>query len=421
MAVKPEYSGAFWSLPAPELFQALDSGPEGLNTSDVAKRRRQYGLNDLERRRRHPLARLFFSRFKNPFLLILIFAVLVSLVLRDLIDTVIILGIIMLSAILGTLQEYRASSAVEKLRSRAALKTRMLRDGHAAEILSCDIVPGDVVLLSAGSLVPADGMVIEATDCYVNQALLTGETFPVRKEPGILPGHASLFERSNTVFLGTSVRSGTARVLIAATGFRTEFGKIAEHVSADEQENEFERGLRHFGSLFLRIMMVVVFVVLAINIILQKPTVDTLLFAVALAIGLSPELLPAILAVTLSRGATAMADIGVIVRHLDTWSHDRFSLPKSIRTRRSALSWPSGKPVMLSVISGTASTIPRRYRQPIRVFLSTVQPMSPGKLPISSCWSTVSTAFAGASMPVGTPLPTRSNTSSLPPAPISET
>jgi Mg2+-importing ATPase len=312
--VIPEFC---WSLPREEVQKALDSGPEGLTANMAAERLTDFGPNEFEKQRHHPLMNLFLSRFRNPLLLILIFGALVSLILRDWIDACIILGIIVISAVLGTIQEHRASNAVERLRKRVALKSKVMRDGKVCELLTRDIVPGDVVLLSAGSLVPADGLIIEATDCYLNQAILTGETFPAEKHPGTIQKDAPLAERTNMVFMGTSVRSGTAVMLVTATGFLTEFGRIAETVSAGKGENEFELGLRQFGLLLLRIMIFVVLAVLAINIALKKPTVETLLFAMALAVGLSPELLPAILAITLSKGAMSMAERGVIVRHLN--------------------------------------------------------------------------------------------------------
>ena len=177
-------------------------------------------------------------------------------------------------------------------------------------------MPGDVVLLSAGNLVPADGLVVEAKDFFVAQAVLTGETFPVEKEPGTVTADASLAGRTNCVFMGTSVRSGTARVVIARTGLATVFGEIADRLALLPPEGEFERGIRHFGYLLTQVMAVIVIVVFAANLYLERPLVESLLFAVALAVGLSPELLPAIMSVTLSAGARKMAESGVIVRHL---------------------------------------------------------------------------------------------------------
>jgi Mg2+-importing ATPase len=174
------------------------------------------------------------------------------------------------------------------------------------------------VLLAAGSLVPADAVVLEARDFFVTQAVLTGETFPVEKLPGVAPAQAGLTERVNCVFMGTSVRSGTARVLVAATGKATVFGQIAGKLALRPPLTDFERGIQRFGYLLTRIMLVMVMVVLAINIFMARPPIASLLFALALAVGLTPELLPAIISITLSHGAKRMAKLGVIVRRLNS-------------------------------------------------------------------------------------------------------
>jgi len=178
------------------------------------------------------------------------------------------------------------------------------------------VVPGDVVLLSAGSLIPADGVVLEADDFFINQAVLTGETFPVEKNPASIPKNASLVQRTNCVFMGTNASSGTAKVLIVLTGKNTLFGQVAERLRLRPPETEFERGIRHFGNLLTQVMLVMVVIILSVNVFLSKPFLDSLLFTLALAVGLTPELLPAIISITLFHGAQQMAKRGVIVRRL---------------------------------------------------------------------------------------------------------
>jgi Mg2+-importing ATPase len=307
----------YWVHQASEIVQAMGSGPQGLDADEAASRLVRYGRNTLREHRQHTITRLFLDRFRSPLLLILIFASLIAVVLRDWLDALIVIGIVFISAILSTLQEYRASNAIEKLRRRISAKTTVLRDAKTSVIRSEEVVPGDIVLFSAGSLVPADGLLLEAKDFYVSQALLTGETFPVEKRPGLLRENVTLAERSNCVFMGTSVRSGTAKAIIVQTARDTELGRIADTITLRPPETEFDRGIRHFGGLLMRVMILIVLAVLSVNILLKRPTVDTLLFAMALAVGLSPELLPAILAITLSRGAQRMAKQGVIVRHLN--------------------------------------------------------------------------------------------------------
>ncbi len=192
-----------------------------------------------------------------------------------------------------------------------------MRDGVEGTVRADTLVPGDVLVLSAGNLIPADGRILEARDFLVSEASMTGESFPVEKQPGVVPADAPLARRTNVVFLGASVRSGTARVIVVETGRRTAFGAIAARLRAREAETNFARGLRQFGYLLIRSMVVIVLFVLTVNLLLHRPVVESLLFAVALAVGLSPELLPAIVSVTLSAGARAMGKQGVIVRRLD--------------------------------------------------------------------------------------------------------
>ena len=221
------------------------------------------------------------------------------------------------SSLLGFYQEYRASAAVEELKKRLALTCRVVRDGVEGTVHADALVPGDVLVLSAGNLIPADGRILEASDFLVSEASMTGESFPVEKQPGVVPADAPLARRTNVVFLGASVRSGTARVLVVETGRRTAFGAIAARLRAREPETNFARGLRQFGYLLIRAMVVIVLFVLTVNLLLHRPLVESLLFSVALAVGLSPELLPAIVSVTLAAGARAMSKQGVIVRRLD--------------------------------------------------------------------------------------------------------
>ncbi len=309
---------AYWSLPAERLLSDLGSSARGLASAEAEARARQYGPNALAAKRRATALGLFVSQFKSPLVLILIFAATVSSFVGEWTDAVIVLAVVVGSTMLGFVQEYRASNAVERLRSQVSIKASVLRDGQTRLLPSEQLVPGDVVLLSAGSLVPADGVVLEANDFFVKQAVLTGETFPTEKMPGVLAATASLAERTNAVFMGTSVGSGAARVLIVQTGRATVFGQIAQRLSLRPPETEFERGIQRFGYLLTRVMLVMVVVVLAVNIFRAKPPIDSLLFALALAVGLAPELLPAIISITLSHGAQRMARRGVIVRRLNS-------------------------------------------------------------------------------------------------------
>jgi P-type Mg2+ transporter len=308
---------AYWSRNAADLLAELGADVQGLTAREAAERLRSHGPNAVEDQRQLASFRLLLRQFESPLVLVLVFGAAVSLFLRDFVDAAIILVIVLGSALLGFFQEYRASAAITELRHRLALTTRVLRSGRLETIHASGIVPGDIVELSAGNLVPADSLVLSATDFLVSEASLTGESFPVEKQPGVLPAETPLTARTNAVFLGTSVRSGTARVLVTRTGHETLYGAIADQLNAHPAETEFQRGVRQFGVLLVRVMVLIVLFVLAVNQFLGRPVLESLLFAVALAVGLSPELLPAIVSVTLSRGARAMARKGVIIRRLE--------------------------------------------------------------------------------------------------------
>ncbi|MEO8562246.1 MAG: magnesium-translocating P-type ATPase [bacterium] len=308
---------AFWSLAVDRLLSDLKSTAAGLQPADAEQRLKEHGPNTIKAHQQVTAVGLFLSQFRSPLVLILIFAAIVSLVVGEITDAVIVLAIVVGSTVLGFVQEYRASSAVEKLRSQVTIKSSVLRGGQPVQLPSTQLVPGDVVLLSAGSLIPADGVVLTAKDFFVNQAVLTGETFPVEKVPGAVAEKATLTERTNCVFMGTSAGSGTARMLIVQTGKATMFGQIAQRLSLRPDETDFERGIRRFGYLLTQVMLVMVIIVLAANLWLHKPLIDSLLFSLALAVGLTPELLPAIISITLSHGAQKMATRGVIVRRLN--------------------------------------------------------------------------------------------------------
>jgi Mg2+-importing ATPase len=306
---------AYWAAEPAALTEALGSGPGGLSTDAAAARRA--GTAGLPAATAGGPGRLLVRQLQSPLVLILVVGASVSLVVREWVDAAIILAIVLGSVALGFLQEYRASRAVAALRSQLALRVRVVRDGREQVVPAPDVVPGDIVLLAAGNLVPGDGIVLEARDFLVVESSLTGESLPVEKRPGRVPEPATLTARSNAVFLGTSVRSGTARVLLVRTGADTELGAIAGRLAGAEPEAAFARGIRQFGYLLLRVMLVMVVFVLVVNEWLGRPLLESLLFAMALAVGLSPELLPAIVSVTLSRGAREMARRGVIVARLE--------------------------------------------------------------------------------------------------------
>jgi len=308
----------YWTQSPDQLWQELESSAQGLAEAEASQRLEKVGPNVLSSKRELTPLGLFLNQFKSPIVLILIFATLMSAFLQDWPDAIIILFIVLGSATLSFVQENNAHNAADKLREQVTLKTNTLRGGKSLSIPTDEVVPGDVVLLSAGSLVPADGVVLESNDFFVNQAVLTGETFPVEKQPGVLPEKSSLVERTNMVFRGTNVSSGSAKAIIVQTGLETAFGQIASRLNLRPPETEFERGIRQLGYLLTEFMLVLVIAIFAVNVYFKKAVLDSLLFSVALAVGLTPQLLPAIININLSKGSQIMAKLGVIVRRLES-------------------------------------------------------------------------------------------------------
>jgi Mg2+-importing ATPase len=309
-------SSAFWSRPIDGVLQAVGATPAGLAAAEAAVRLARHGANALTSRRRRSGLAVLLAQARNPLLLLLAVAAGVSFANGEWVDALIVLAIVGASVGTAVVRESRAEGALAALQDRVCMRARLLRDGTVVEAPVEAVVPGDVVLLGAGSLVPADGVLLEATDCYVAEAALTGEAFPVEKRVGPVAAEAPLAQRSGAVFLGTNVRSGAARMLVVHTGRDTVFAGIAQRLEAHPPETEFDRGLRRFSYLLTASMVVLVLFVFAVHLWRGRPAVETLLFAVALAVGLTPELLPAILTVNLTRGAALMAGRGVLVRHL---------------------------------------------------------------------------------------------------------
>jgi Mg2+-importing ATPase len=307
----------FWALPAEAVAARLSSGSCGLREEAAARRLREIGPNQLHPGPGLTRLRVLAAQLRSPLLWILIFAAVASAASGEWVDAGIVLAIVAASVGVGYSREYSAQAAVALLQAQVRTRATVVRDGQTRTIPVEQVVPGDVVCLSAGSLVPGDGVLLEATDFFVSEAVLTGESFPVEKAPGVVREDAPLRERTNCVFLGTNARSGTGRVVVVRTGSATAFGEVAERLSAQPPETEFDRGIRRFGYLLTSGMLLLVLVVFAAHMLRGRPPVETLLFSVALAVGLAPELLPAILSVNLARAAQVMARHGVVVRRLN--------------------------------------------------------------------------------------------------------
>jgi len=261
---------------------------------------------------------LFLSQFKSPITILLIIAALLSAGLGDVSDTAIILGIVLVSSLLGFFQEKGAANAVDELLKLVQLSCTVLRSDQKKEIPLEQVVPGDIIYLTAGDIIPGDSLIIESQEIFVDEAAFTGETYPVEKSNCILPADTQLSKRSNSLFMGSHVISGKATALVIKTGQQTEFGKISSDLQIKAPETEFERGIRRFGYMLMEITLVLVIIIFAINVYLHKPVLDSFLFSLALAVGLTPQLLPAIISVNLSTGARRMAKKQVIVKRLSS-------------------------------------------------------------------------------------------------------
>jgi len=306
----------FVALTEEEVLSALATSAGGLSLPEVERRRTQYGPNDISRAQKRSVILQFLDHFRNVLVLILLFAAVISFFVGDFPSAAIIIAIVIASVLLDFYQEYRAGNAADLLRQKVLTRATVVREGTEHEVPLEDLVPGDIIRLSAGDIVPADARLLSGRDLFVNESSLTGEPFPVEKHAAPVPDGTPLTEAKNYVFLGTSVVSGTAVAVVIRTGIATEFGKIARTLVARPPETEFERGLSQFSYLMSRFIFILVIFVFLINALFRHGTLESLLFAVALAVGMTPELLPMILSLNLSKGAIAMAEKKVIVRHL---------------------------------------------------------------------------------------------------------
>lgn len=307
---------AFWNVPVAELLERLQTTPVGLTSEEARRRLERYGTNVLKPKKKSDAWTLLSNQFKSPIILILLFATGLSFFLHDAIDALIILAIIFVSGLLGFWQEKGAADAVEKLLALVQVKATALRNGDPTEIPVEEVVPGDIILVNAGDTIPGDCLILAAKDLFVDEAMLTGETYPVEKNVGMLPPETPLSQRTNSLFMGTHVVSGTAKAVVVRTGITTEFGQVSERLKLRPPETEFEHGVRRFGYLLMEVTLVLVIFVFAVNVYFARPVLEAFLFSLALAVGLTPQLLPAIISINLAQGAKRMAQEKVIVKRL---------------------------------------------------------------------------------------------------------
>jgi len=307
----------FWKDNIDIWYHRLNSSAAGLSTEGAEAVFKQSGRQKRKASHFEKDVRLFLGQFKSPLMLLLIAAVILSGFLGDQSDVFIISFIILSTTIMSFFQERNAGRVVEKLQSLISIKSTVLRDGRPAELPADQIVRGDVLLFKAGDVIPADCLLIESNEIHANEASLTGESFPVSKKAGAIDEKTPLAKRKNCLWEGSSVVSGTGKALVIQTGSHTVFGGIAQSVSFSV-ETSFEKGIKHFGYFLMRITLVLSIFILVVNLLFHRPLIDSLLFALALAVGMAPELLPAINTIAMSAGAKRMLKKKVIVKKLSS-------------------------------------------------------------------------------------------------------
>lgn len=309
----------FSRLDSAELLAKLKSSPEGLLDSEARKRLVLYGKNLIKQEKKHHLILQFLSNFKNPLILILMVVSVISIILGDRFQASIVLVIVVMSVALNFVQEYKANLASEKLKSKLAYTTAIIRNGVKKEIATKNVCLGDIVELNAGDMIPADCRILKSTDVFANQSTITGESFPAEKHAEEQnPKGKNSFELTNILLHGSSIISGTAVVLVIRTGSRTEFGKVALNLSQNVTENEFTKGILSFSLFISKIILVFVLFIFLFTALVKFDFINSLMFSVAIAVGLTPEFLPMIMSVCMSKGSLNMAKKGVIVKRLSS-------------------------------------------------------------------------------------------------------
>ncbi|MDU7032560.1 MAG: magnesium-translocating P-type ATPase [Finegoldia magna] len=308
----------FWSYDVDEVLKTIETSKNGLSTEQANERIEKLGQNLFEEKKSSSKLMVFINQFKNPITMILIFAAILSIFLKDYSDGIIILIIIMISAILSYNHESKANDAVKKLLSTVSVTSAVLRDGKFQELDNSKLTIGDIISVKTGDMIPADCLLIEENSLSMDESSLTGETFPVEKNEEKLEEKTALSQRKNSLWMGTHVISGSGKAVIVNLAKDSEFGKITESLDETETDTDFERGIKDFGNLILQVTTILIGLIFLFNIILNKPFLESFMFALALSVGLTPQMLPAIISVNLSQGAKRMSAQGVIVKKLNS-------------------------------------------------------------------------------------------------------
>jgi Ca2+-transporting ATPase len=304
------------SIPIDEVLSGLKSGQKGLSSDDAASRISEYGSNQLESPSKPSPLKIFLGKFKDYMVIVLIFAALISAIAGESTNAFVILGIVILVAIIGFFQEYKAERAMEALRDMVAPEADVMRDGKMSTIPASDLVPGDMVFLEAGDKVPADARIVEETALEVIEASLTGESLPVKKDIEQLTKEAALADRKNMVFMGTIVSYGNCRAVVTATGLATELGKISGMIKQSQADPPLKIKLEQLAKRQALLVFVIAAIVFVLDASRGSPIMDSLIAAIALAVAGVPEALPFIVTLALAFGTQAMAKKNAIIRRL---------------------------------------------------------------------------------------------------------
>ncbi len=302
-----------------ELFEKFDTSIQGLTQAEAESRLKEHGLNEPAKKKKRTLIFQIFSKFLNPLVIVLVIIGAFSFFFGEKVAAFLVLLMILMSVLLSFIQEYRSGKEAEKLSEMVRATSTLIRNDKKREIKMRNIVPGDIVDLYAGDMIPADLRVISCKDLFINQSSLTGESFPIEKFANPLqPKSASFSDMSNVAFMGSSVVSGTAIGLVIKTGVHTQFGELSKRLATMSTESSFDKGIHRFVWLMIKIMMLLVVIIFAINAIIKGNLIEAFLFSLAVAVGLTPEMLPMIVAINLSKGAISMSKKKVIVKRLNS-------------------------------------------------------------------------------------------------------
>ncbi len=307
----------FWSYDVNDILNTLNTTADGLSNKEAEDRIDKFGENIFEEKKSTSKFMIFINQFKNPITMILIFAAILSIFLKDYSDGIIILIIIMISAFLSYRHESKASDAVKKLLSSVSVTSSVLRDWKFQEIENSKLTVGDIISVKTGDMIPADCLLLDVNSLSTDESSLTGETFPVEKILGKIPANTVLSQRNNSLWMGTHVISGSGKAVIVNLAKDSEFGKITSSLSKKDSDTDFEKGIKDFGNLILHVTTILIGLIFIFNIVLNKPFLESFMFALALSVGLTPQMLPAIISVNLSQGAKRMSEQGVIVKKLN--------------------------------------------------------------------------------------------------------